>query len=351
MSTYSLRPVPVEQRLKDVATVSGHDRDLLRAAVEHALLAPSSLNTQPWRFRLNGRALEVRADRARALPVVDPEGRELTISCGAALYHVRAVVRVMGHQPEVALLPDPRDPDLLATVSVGGEHEPTALDHRMVNAMFARREHRRRFMELEILDEVLDLLAEDAEDEGAWFTHLEDPGARAALADLVAQGDRAQWEDPLFREELAAWTRPNKSTARDGVFGYTVGQGDVKSAMQPFMIRTFDMGNGRAAQDRELAEHSPVLAVLGTPGDSPRDWLVAGQALARVLLHATVEGVSASYLNQPVQVPSLRARLGAITGQNGAHQVVMRMGYGYQVRGTPRRDIGEVYEEVPGGAT
>jgi hypothetical protein len=347
MSTYQLRPVPVEQRLRDVALVSGHDRDLLRVAVEHAIMAPSVHNTQPWRFRLDGSELALRADRIRALPILDPDGRELVLSCGAALYFVRAVVRVMGHEPLVALAPDPSDPDLLATVRVGATHEPTALDHRLVNAMFARRTHRRRFMDLAVNDDLLGLLEEAASSEGAWLAWVEQAGARAALADLIAQADRLQWEDPLFRDELAAWTRPNKGDHRDGVPGYAMGQSDVRAALGPFMIRTFDMGAGRAARDRELAEHSPLLAVLGTPGDGVTDWLLAGQALGRVLLQATVEGVSASYLNQPVEVPSLRARLSTVTDRAGAHQVVMRMGYGYQVRGTPRRDVTDVLEIAP----
>src|SRR5687767_3698769 len=80
-------------------------RDVLRDAVRSAVRAPSSHNTQPWLFRLRGDdVLELYADRSRALPVVDPRDRELTISCGAALFHVRAALRAAGHAGEVALL-------------------------------------------------------------------------------------------------------------------------------------------------------------------------------------------------------------------------------------------------------
>ena len=92
-------------------------RELLRDAVRSAVRAPSSLNTQPWLFRLVGDdTLELYADRARALPVVDPRDRELTISCGAALFHLRVALRAAGRAGEVTLLPDPDDPDLLARV-------------------------------------------------------------------------------------------------------------------------------------------------------------------------------------------------------------------------------------------
>src|SRR3712207_8375749 len=105
----------------------------------------------------------------------------------------------------------------------------------------------------------------------------------------------------------------------------------------PFAIRTFDTGRGQAAKDRQLAEGSPVLAILGTGGDAPPKWLAAGQALARVLLGARTEGVWASFLNQPIEVPELRPRLRDAIGQSGFPQLLLRMGYGPEVRPTPRR--------------
>jgi Nitroreductase family len=56
----------------------GSGADKLRAAVDYAVLAPSGHNTQPWRFKVVAEALELWADRTRALAVVDPHDRELT---------------------------------------------------------------------------------------------------------------------------------------------------------------------------------------------------------------------------------------------------------------------------------
>src|SRR5690242_4716936 len=79
--------------------IGGHPaiRDRLRAALGYAVLAPSSHNTQPWRFALREDSVEVYADRSRALRVVDPDGRELAISCGAALFHLRLAMRALGY--------------------------------------------------------------------------------------------------------------------------------------------------------------------------------------------------------------------------------------------------------------
>ena len=114
------------------------------------------------------------------------------------------------------------------------------------------------------------------------------------------------------------------------------------SAAGPLVVRTFDMGNGQAAKDRQLAEGSPVLAILGTEDDTPTDWLAAGQALAGVLLRAQAEGVAASFLNQPIEVPELRPQLRDAIGRSGFPQLLLRMGYGPEVKPTPRRTVEEV---------
>src|SRR5215208_4504425 len=165
------------------------------------------------------------------------------------------------------------------------------------------------------------------------------PGWRRQ-AELIAAGDCIQLADKRFRRELASWVHPNRTKSRDGIPGYAFG--DVMSLAGPFVIRTFDTGKGQAAKDRQLAEGSPVLAVLGTEGDTPADWLAAGQALARILLRARAEGVWGSFLNQPIEVSELRPRVRERVGEAGFLQLLLRMGYGQEVRPTPRRVIEEV---------
>jgi hypothetical protein len=148
-------------------------------------------------------------------------------------------------------------------------------------------------------------LVEEAAREGAWL-HLVSDGEREAVAGLVAEGDRAQMGDKRFRRELAAWMHPNRSRAARGMRGYGFGFSDLLSLGSPLIVRTFDLGEGEAAKDREFAEHSPLLSVLGTAGDAPRDWLAAGQAMERVLLRACWRGLASSFLNQPVEVEPIR---------------------------------------------
>lgn len=315
-------------------------RDLVRSAI----LAPSSHNSQPWIFHvpLNCAFVELYADRTRALPVVDPDDRELVMSCGSALYNLRLAARNAGFTDLVELLPDAADRDLIARLRLGAPYAPTPEEAALFAAVPRRRTNRRAFVARPVPAGVLDALRLAAASEGAVVTVLATPEERERAADFIAAADRQQGSDRAFRRELAAWLHPNRAHTHDGMPGHAFGLGDWSSYLGPLVVRTFDWGDGRAARDRELAIGSPVMALLWTVTDTPTAWIDAGQALQRVLLRACVDGVSASFLNQPAEIPALRAALQDAFGIAGHVQSVLRLGYGPQVEPMPRRPVGEV---------
>jgi hypothetical protein len=332
----------VEERSELDGTATEWSKPRLRALVELAILAPSSHNTQPWLFRIGDGSVEVHADRSRTTPVVDPDNRELMISCGAAVGFLRLAMRASGFEGVVEHATATGIPDLLAIVRPGGKHPVTAEDAALIEAMTLRRTNRRAFEPRSVSDATLVHLSESVRREGAWLRVVTEQGGKHSIADLVAEGDRRQADDPAFRRELAEWIRSNHSRAGDGIPGYSQGIGDLASLAGPWIIRTFDWGNGRAASDRQLAEGSPALAVLGTDDDAPEAWVRAGEALARMLLLATLHGLSASFLNQPIEIPELRRRLAHTLGLAGPPQLLLRLGYGPEVPPTPRRDLEDV---------
>lgn len=320
----------------------GDVAEKLRFLLAFAVLAPSGHNTQPWLFRVDGQVVELHADRSRALAVVDPHDRELTISCGAALQTLLVAMGAFGLRGAVQLTPDPDDADLLARVSVADGAAPDPDEAGLFAAITRRHTNRHAFEARDVPAELVGRLVADAAAEGAWL-HVLTAEERAAAIDLVAEGDRAQMADARFRRELAAWVHPNSSRSADGMRGYGFGVGEIASYAGPFVIRTFDVGKGQAAKDRELAEGSPLLAVLGTAADDPGAWLRCGRALQRVLLRGCANDVSSSYLNQPIEVPELRTRLAETLARAGGFpQLVLRFGYGPAGRGQPRRPVDEV---------
>jgi iron-sulfur cluster repair protein YtfE (RIC family) len=310
--------------------------------VRYAVQAPSSHNSQPWLFHLDGDTLYLYADRARALPVVDPDDRALVISCGAALLHLRVAARHFSHELRVELLPDPGDEDVLARAELVAAESPSYEEKLLFWAISHRRTNRHAFEPRPLPAELVDVLIAEAEQEGAWLAPLDSDASRAALGALVTTGDRAQLEDQRFRRELASWIHRKRSKAQDGMPAYAFGIPALLSTVGPFTVRTFDVGRGVAARDRKLLEHSPALFVLGTDDDEILDHVHAGQALERVLLRATQNEASASFLNQPVEVADLRPRVSELAGRPGYAQLILRMGYGPPAEPTPRRPVRDV---------
>lgn len=331
--------------------VQGTPAEQLLFCLHYAVLAPSSHNTQPWRFHIEKDVVWIYADHSRALTNIDPAGRELVISCGAALLNLRLALQHFGYGAEIEWPSDREhemNPDLLARVH-RGLLQPALQqeDDRLFRPIPRRHTNRQAFRDEPLPAGLLPGLAGSAAQEGAWLLPLREEPERLKLADLIAEGDRRQWRDSEFRRELASWVHPNRAATRDGMPGSAIGLGDWTSLLGPLVVRTFDRGDGQAAIDHHLATGSPGLLVLGTLGDATADWLDAGQALERVLLHATAEGLSASFLNQPIEIPELRSELARMLRHEGYPQVILRLGYGAEVQPTPRRRLTDVASISP----
>jgi hypothetical protein len=338
---------------RDAVSPAAPAEETWKLALRYAVRAPSGHNTQPWRFEINDGRLHLYADRSRRLPVVDPADRALVISCGAALGHLLVAVRHFGHAGEVTAFPDPGDHDLLATVGLGPARTPQPDDHQLFEAIDQRHTHRAAFGVAGVPETVLAHLAAETRRHGATLgvvTGENDQAALDGIADLVAEGDRAQFADADFRRELAAWMRPNRTRRPDGIPGHALGIADLPSVLAPRLIAAVNTGSTQARKDEQLARTAPALLLLSTADDTPADWLRAGHALALLLLRATADGLCASFLNQPIEVPALRVRLRDLVPDGPYPQLLLRIGYAPTdqptVKATPRRTVADVLTDT-----
>jgi len=319
-------------------------RRVLRNAVAAAVMAPSSHNTQPWRFRIVGSTLEILADSRRHLPVIDRERRQLVQSCGCALFNARVAVRAMGYADEVSvMLTDGTQPDLLATLHLGPHVISSESELALMRALPLRRTNRRRFLPRPVSATDTATLVETAAFQGAWMVRLL-PAQKTEIAQLIDQADQLQYGDPAFRHEIANWLTPFASRRRDGI---PFVEKEYGSAI-PFTImralRSPGLGDEFGKLEEELVIGAPVLVVLGTDSDDPVDWLACGQALEAVLLHATHLGLSAAFLNQVLELPELRGRVATLLDRPGYPQMVLRLGYPEEPihHPAPRREVDDV---------
>lgn len=316
----------------------------LKFLLNYAVLAPSGHNTQPWLFKIVDDAVELYADKTRSLPVVDPDDRALIISCGAALFHLKIAIRYFGFQEIVEVFPNDQKPDLLAQISMG--HKILASDESksLFHSILKRRTNRLPFLNKPVAHSLQSELRLAASSQYTQFQIISEY-RRQEVIDLIAEGDRLQMANPLFRRELAKWIRPGKSSRHDGIPAYAQGIDKRLDVIAPFIavaISLFDIGKFQSAKDRKLAENSPLLGLLRSRHNTPQDWLATGEALGHLLLRARVADIWVSFFNQPIEIPELRSRLQTLLPENGYPQILLRLGYAQDTKPTPRRTVDEV---------
>jgi hypothetical protein len=315
------------------ALLTERDAELLLTA---ASLAPSLHNTQPWAFAVGARHVEVYADASRQLPRSDPSGRSLLLSCGAALFNLRVGAGHLGLHPRVRLLPDDEDPTLVAVLQADHRHpRPSSIGH-YYPALPLRRTNRHPFTDRRLPQSVVAALVEAATLEGAVLRVYDDAAEVHRLLELLHAGDRADHADPARIAERQGWVGGPHRT--DGIPVRSLGP---RPSGHETAFR--DLGHAvGTVRESAVFETTPTLAVLSTVHDQRTDWLRAGQALERVLLEATLSGVSASFLNQPLEHDELRWLVRSPLSGVGRTHMLMRLGYGESVPATPRRPIDEV---------
>jgi nitroreductase len=302
--------------------------DIAMLLVGAAVRAPSLHNSQPWQFRQRADgSLELYADRRRALPATDPHGRELVISCGAALATLALGVRWLGAQPRIHRQPDPGRPDLLARIELIRLCETSPVEIDMFLAVLERRTHRGPFADIPVEPELLGRLRRTARRSGCRL-HTVPEFLVPQLSRLALTAQRVQRRQPAVQQEVAAWLRPPGGTHRDGVV--------VPVVSGP-------LGSRWSAQDRPVARRRleagrqpPVTLLLSTQGDDVGAWLQAGQALQHMLLLAARQGAYASFHTEVLEVPATRRRVAALTGA-AYPQMLLRLGYADGGRPAPRR--------------
>ena len=314
------------------------DDDVATAMIEAATAAPSVHNSQPWQFAVGHRHIDLFADPDRHLRVADGSGRSLLISCGAALFNLRVAADHLGFHPRVRILPTVDDPTHVARVEVDHRHSSGGLLDELYPAVWSRRTNRFPFWERQVPRSVLGRLHDAVAVENAVLRIVDEPAEVARLVSLLHDADRADFDEA--RAERARWV--DTGSPVDGVPRSALGPRPADRGT-PFRDLAAMAAPGAPAE-RPLArfESAPTMAILSTLRDAPADWVRAGQALERALLVATAEGVSASFMNQPLEHHDLRWQVRSPLTGIGTTQMILRLGYGIPVPATPRRPVSEV---------
>jgi hypothetical protein len=313
--------------------------EVARYVVAAAVWAPSVHNTQPWRFTARGQQISLCADAERQLRVADPDGREMMISCGAALFTARLALRSLGYLPEVCQLPDPGQPLLVARVSWQRRAACTEFEQQLFGQVRQRRTHRGGFDLVPLPPGLLAALRQGATRYRAMLRVVADDGRRAALAAAVATAEQAQQLEGERVRELARWAPAPGSARADGV-PPTSYPARAEHTDPDFPGREFAHGRGWGLPPLSSAppfRSAGVAALLTTAQDRPADWINAGQALQRILLTASTCGIVAALHTQPLELGWLRDFIRTQLSDGAYPQLVLRFGAVIQAAASVRR--------------
>ena len=310
-------------------------RDLIRFAT----LAANSHNTQAWQFRVDGDRIDILPDRSRATPVVDPDDHHMFISLGCAAENLSIAAASRGMPGEVRF--DPAGGKISFTRNTGA-----ATDADLSDAIPLRQSTRGLFDGSTLNAADLGILAGAARAPDVDLILITDRVQMGQVTDLIAAGNTAQLANPAFMTELKHWMRfsPSRAAATgDGLFGPTSGNPTMPDWLGPMVLDWVFTAETDNKDTAAKIASSAGLAVFVGADDSAANWVQVGRACQRFALKASSMGLKHAFLNQPVEVASLRPDLAAIIGMRGRRpDLVMRFGRGPALPFSARRPVDEV---------
>lgn len=314
-----------------------------REWVRLATLAASSHNSQPWKFRVLADTIVIAPDYARRCKAVDPDDSHLFRSLGCAAENLVHAAAADGFATQV------RFDAAQDAVLVAFERSAAAQRDNLAAAIFERRCTRTPYDAKPITEPMQAALLTAASMAGVTPLFLESAPQKEAMIEYVRQGNIAQFEDPGFVNELRDWVRFNEAdaiAAGDGLAGAVSGQPSIPGWLGRFLFRFIASGLKQADIDAKAIRSSAGIVAFVAERDDKAAWVAVGRAYERFALQAAALDIRNAFINQPVEVRSLRPQLQAWLGVPQQHvQLIVRYGTGPASPHSLRRPLDAVLVE------
>jgi len=327
-----------------VETTWRHSKDLTPQSmidlVRYATLAANSHNTQPWKFQVSDDVISIMPDLSRGCPAVDGDNHHLYASLGCAAENLAQAAGAMGKHAEVSFRAG--DAPSVDIALVPGLVIRTSLFKAIPKRQCTRAAYDGRAASTAQLD----LLKKAASGPAVDLLLVTDAAKVGNIADYVVAGNTAQMADPAFVEELKEWIRFNEreiASKRDGVFSASSGNPTVPRWIGSFMFDWFFTAEAENEKYLDHIKSSAGVAVFASAEDDTKHWIEAGRSYQRFALQATALGLKHAFVNQPVEVASIRPELARYLGLGDRRpDLVVRFGYGPDLPKSLRRPVDQV---------
>jgi hypothetical protein len=313
--------------------------------VEFAIKAPSGHNTQPWKFRINERSIEVLPNFTKSLPIVDGNNRELYISLGCALENLCITARHLGYNYEIVSQND-------QGITINLEKTSSGPENNLFPEIEKRQTNRSIYTNRKIPDETIRYL-ENIVIQPNTHIYFAKTGKRFTdpLTQYILRGNEIQMNDNNFKAELILWMRFNKGEIRktqDGLAYNAMGFPAIPRFMGKPIVSSYLRPNKQNESDVEKINSSSHLVLFTTKNNNVNEWIDLGRTLERILLETTKLNIVNAYLNPPCEIEALATEMKNGLPINNEYPVILsRIGYAELMPYSPRINIEKVIEPVP----
>jgi nitroreductase len=309
--------------------INGTSEDKALFLANYAVLAPSTHNSQPWKFNISENEIKIFPDKSRRLQVADAYQRELFISLGSALENLLVAAEHFGYGYNVTYITGETDPAIIVELAPG----PSSSNSRLFKAIPSRQTSGEPYENRTIKDSDLQILQSINGDWNGTVYLTSDSGIKSDFRDLVVQADQFQYSDPNYKSELGHWLSL-------GMMGPT----GIQAVIAQLGVVFLDMGSDQAKKDAALVNSTPVLGIIGSDENDRTSQIKAGQAFERLWLEATARGLSVHPMSQVLEVPETEAEMQKSL-PTGSHYLQQAFLLGYskgEQDHTPRRPLQDV---------
>lgn len=310
---------------------------MMHELVRYATLAPSSHNTQCWRFRILQRAISIEPDLSRRCPAVDPDDHHLFVSLGCAAENLAQAALANG------LMIEPT----AGSSSAGGitlnlETAP-AIASPLFQAITDRQCTRGDYDGRPISPDELRQLEQAGRGKGVRIMLITESKAMEKVLEYVVASNVTQMRDVAFMNELKTWIRFSKDQAtqyRDGLFSGSSGNPNLPPWLGSRLMNVFFSEKSETEKYARQIRSSSGIAVFVSEVNDKAHWIEAGRCYERFALQAAALGIRNAFLNQPVEVATMRPQFAAWLGVGNLRpDLLVRFGRGPKLPSSLRRPV------------
>ncbi len=335
--------IPKEPYILWETKISDNSANPMVDLVRYATLAPSSHNTQPWKFYLGEDEIKILPDSTRRLEYADRADRQLYISLGCALTNLLIAASRLGYKYNVSYLPEDELENVAVSIKLTKSKKTSPelfpfLTKRVTN----RNKYLKRPIEESIVQEILDA----SKDPLIKIYLTSDLRIRADISQLIYEATVFAFNDQIFKDELSVWVRSVFTKSNDGIPLFGFGMPEILSVIAPLMIKKMP-AKIQANLDKKLVSSSPALMVITSRVNNHEAWIKIGQTFELINLICTKHGISVAPLASIIEHPDSNQKLKSIIATDQKPLFFARLGYSTKVpHHSPRRDIQEVIVNV-----